>query len=123
MNKTKIKKIGYSIVSASILLPSLAFAQWGTGFNNAESSELPTGTITGIITQAMNWILALVGILGVIGFAIAGILYLTAAGSETQIEKAKKAMLMAIVGIIVALVGFVIIRAVDTWLMGSSSSF
>lgn len=123
MNKTKIKKIGYSIASASILLPSLVFAQWNTGFNNASSSQLPGGTITNIITQAMNWILALVGILGVIGFAIAGILYLTAAGSETQIEKAKKAMLMAIVGIIVALVGFVIIQAVDTWLTGSQSNF
>lgn len=121
--KTKIKKIGYGIASASILLPGVALAQWGKGYTNAGKSELPGGTITGIITQAMNWLLALVGILGVIGFVIAGIMYLTAAGSETQIEKAKKTMLMAIVGVVVALIGLVIIKAVDTWLGGGSSSF
>jgi cytochrome bd-type quinol oxidase subunit 2 len=121
--KTKIKKIAYGAISATVLLPSLVFAQWTTGLNNADTSALPGGTLTGIITQAMNWILALVGIIGVIGFAIAGILYLTAAGDETRIEKAKKAMLMSIVGVVVALVGLVIIRAVNTWLGGTESSF
>lgn len=121
--KTKIKKIGYGIASASILLPGVALAQWGKGISNAGKSQLPGGTISAIITQAMNWLLALVGILGVIGFVIAGILYLTAAGSETQTEKAKKAMLYAILGVVVALVGLVIIKAVNTWLGGSSSSF
>ncbi len=121
--KTKIKKIGYGVASASILLPGIALAQWGRGLSGAGSSELPGGTVLGIVTQAMNWLLALIGILGVIGFIIAGILYLTAAGSETQTEKAKKAMLAAIGGVVVALVGFVIIKAVNTWFGGGSSEF
>ena len=45
----------------------------------------------------MNWLLALIGIFGVIGFAIAGILYLTAAGDEDRINKAKSAMMYAII--------------------------
>ncbi|NMC87266.1 MAG: hypothetical protein GYA69_02320 [Candidatus Moranbacteria bacterium] len=77
----------------------------------------------GIITSAMNWLLILVGILGVIGFVIAGIIYLTAAGDEDQIAKGKKAMIYSIVGVIVALLGVVIIQAVQGMLSGSRSDF
>jgi uncharacterized membrane protein len=79
--------------------------------------------MVGIMTSGMNWILAIVGILGVVGFAIAGILYLTSAGNDDQITKAKRAMLMAIVGVIVALIGLVVMRAVKTWLGGSTTQF
>ena len=57
-----------------------------------------------------------------IGFVIAGILYLTAAGNESQAEKAKNAMTYSIIGVIVALVGYVIIQAVSAWL-GTSTTF
>jgi hypothetical protein len=59
----------------------------------------------------MNWLLGLVGVIGVIGFAIAGILYLTAAGDETRMGTAKKAMTYSIIGVIIALAGLVIINA------------
>lgn len=118
--KNKIKKIAYGGVSFALLAPLAALAQWNVGINNAGASGLPGESIWNIIRQAMNWLLGIVGFLGVIGFAISGILYLTAAGDEDQIAKAKKAMLMSIVGVIVALVGFVIIRAVDTWLGGGT---
>ena len=71
----------------------------------------------------MSWLLGLVGFLGVIGFAIAGILYLTAAGDDDRIQTAKKAMLWSIVGVIVALLGVVIIQAADKMLSGESSEF
>ncbi|KKP67126.1 MAG: hypothetical protein UR65_C0077G0011 [Candidatus Moranbacteria bacterium GW2011_GWE2_35_164] len=71
----------------------------------------------------MTWILGMVGFLGVIGFAIAGILYLTSAGDEDRIGTAKKAMTWSIVGVIVALLGVVIIKAADSMLQGKSSEF
>jgi hypothetical protein len=71
----------------------------------------------------MNWLLIVVGILGVIGFVIAGIIYLTAAGDTEQIDKGKKAMIYSIVGVIVALIGVVIIQAVQGMLGGSSKTF
>jgi hypothetical protein len=118
--KNKIKSIGYGVASAAILtVPMFALAQVALPAN----TNLPTGSIFDIVTNAMLWLLALVGIIGVIGFAIAGILYLTAAGNEEQIEKAKKAMLMSIVGVIVALVGIVIMKAVQAWLGGTNNRF
>ena len=117
--KQKTKKILYWLTSASLLVPTLAGAQ----FNTPTGTNLPEGSLMKIITSGMNWLLAVVGILGVVAFAIAGILYLTSAGDEKRIETAKKAMLMAIVGVIVALMGLVIITAVKKWLGGTSVDF
>lgn len=115
MNKIKNALYGAS-AAALALAPVAALAQWSAGVDNAESAGTPGGTIMGIIASAMDWLLAILGFLGIIGFVIAGILYLTAAGDEDQIERAKKAMMYSIIGVIVALLGFVIINAVDTWL-------
>ena len=70
----------------------------------------------------MKWLLIIVGILGVIGFAIAGVLYLTAAGDEDRIKSAKSAMIYSIVGIIVAMLGMVVINAAQKFL-GAQSGF
>ena len=120
--KNKIKKIAYGAVSAGILAPALAWAQWNKDEVNT-SATLPSGTIENIVVNLMKWLLGLVGFIGIIGFAIAGVLYLTAAGDEDKIGKAKNAMLYSIIGVIVALVGFVAIQAIETWLKGSSTAF
>jgi|WetSurMetagenome_2_1015567.scaffolds.fasta_scaffold290209_2 hypothetical protein len=117
--KLKTKRVFYWIASSMILIPLFAGAQ----FNPPTGTNLPEGSLMKIITSGMNWLLAIVGILGVVAFAIAGILYLTSAGDEKRIETAKKAMLMAIVGVIVALMGLVIITAVKKWLGGTSVDF
>lgn len=118
---TLVKNYFYSALAfALVLMPTLAHAQWST--NNAKSSALPQGSIIGIIQTAMNWLLAVLGFVGIIAFVIAGILYLTAAGDEKKVGTAKSAMTAAITGIIVALIGFVIIQAVNTWLQGSGQA-
>lgn len=117
----QIKQALYAVFSVALATaPAVAGAQWTV---SNKGSGLPTGTITQIVTSTMNWLLALLGFLGIIGFVIAGILYLTAAGDEDQIEKAKTAMTYSIVGIIVALIGFVIIQAVNSWLGGNNTTF
>lgn len=115
MNKIKNALYGAS-AAALALAPAIAGAQWGEGIERAAEGDTPTGTITDIIGSLMDWLLMILGFLGIIGFVIAGILYLTAAGDEDQIERAKKAMMYSIIGVIVALLGFVIIQAVTSWL-------
>jgi ABC-type cobalamin transport system permease subunit len=117
MKKT-VKNIMQVATLAVLSYPVSAFAQYappaGTG--------LPQNSIFKIIQGIMNWLLALVGIVGVIGFAIAGILYLTAAGDEDRISTAKKAMLYSIIGVIVALVGLVALTAAES-MLGAQSNF
>lgn len=103
--KTKIKYLAYSASAAVLTVPALAMAQFDQTAGGA--TGLPTSTVQSIITNIMNWLLVAVGIAGVIGFAIAGILYLTSAGDETRIGTAKNAMLYSIVGVVVALAGLV----------------
>lgn len=105
-----------------LAVPMVVFGQWETGISNAQSSGVPEATVTNIIRTIMNWLLAILGFLGIIGFVIAGIMYLVAAGDEKMIDRAKTAMTYSIVGIIVALIGFVIIRAVDALLNASGNN-
>ncbi|KKQ53055.1 MAG: hypothetical protein US70_C0006G0025 [Parcubacteria group bacterium GW2011_GWD2_38_11] len=113
------KKIAYASSAIAAAVPMVVRAQ----FETPTGTGLPAGSLIGILTSGMNWLLIVVGILGVIGFVIAGILYLTAAGDEGQIDKGKHAMIYSIVGVIVALLGVVIIKAVQGMLGGSSKSF
>ncbi len=102
----KIKTLIYSVFSAMLALPITASAQFAPPI----ATGLPVNSVFEIISNVMYWILALVGIIGVIGFAIAGIMYLTAAGNEERIATAKNAMLYSIIGVIVALAGLVALQ-------------
>jgi len=120
----KINKIKYVVLSMFLFSASSpVLAQWGIGQGNAQRSQLPAGSVTDIIMQIMYWLLGIVGFIGVIGFVISGILYLTATGDEEKITTAKKAMTWSIVGVIVALMGYVIIQAVDIMLGGGNARF
>ena len=102
-----------------ILLPLVALAQWDLD-GLTQASELPAQRIYIIIGNLMMWILGIFGFIGIIGFVISGIMYLTAAGNEDQITKAKAAMKWSIVGVIVGLGGLVIIWAINNALYGIS---
>ena len=66
----------------------------------------------------MWWILALIGMIAIIAFVISGIQYLISAGDEGMIETAKRNMTYSIVGVLVALSGWVIIKAINQFLGG-----
>ena len=118
-----LKHIGALSLTLTLLaVPMVAFGQWGIGNQNAASGGTPDASIYDIIKTTMNYLLAILGFLAIIGFVISGILYLTAAGDEKRVGNAKNAMFYSIMGVIVALVGYVIVRAVDAWLNASSNT-
>lgn len=116
--KKKVKLFFPSVSVMMMALPAMVLAQ----FEAPSGTQLPDSSIYAIIENIMNWILGIVGILGVIGFAIAGILYLTAAGDDAKIQTAKNAMMYSIIGVIVALVGLVAIKAV-AGMLGADQQF
>lgn len=139
-----MKKIFALIFAVSIIIaPVLASAEvsggvsvggkgWGVSFGlgggagggsgwslgNLGGFGLPDGSIMGIVKNLLMWLLGIFGLLGVIGFVISGVLYLTSAGDDDQIKKAKAAMKWSIIGVVVGLIGIVIIQAVDLALRG-----
>ena len=123
MNK-KQKTILATVLSSVLFLPMVVLGYSSTtGWSLNNDYNLPGGTITGIVSGVLDWLLGIFAILGVIGFVISGIIYLASAGDDTAIERAKRAMLYSILGIVVGLSGFLIMYAIDTMLTGSSSTF
>jgi len=114
--KKKVKMFSW-LITSSVLFPLITLAQWDPG-ELRHASDLPHETIYEIIENLMEWILGIFGFIGIIGFVISGIMYLTAAGNEDQITKAKAAMKWSIVGVIVGLGGLVMVWAIDSALRG-----
>lgn len=96
---------------------------YGGGWTLSNPYGLPQGSILGIASNMLFWLLAIFAILGVVGFVIAGIIYLLSTGDETMIARAKSAMLYSIVGIIIGLSGFLIMQAAAAMLAGQRSTF
>jgi hypothetical protein len=144
-----MKKYLKNIIAAGLLLigfltaPVSALAvSWGVGIDSsgnfsasvgsgnsyggwalANPYGLPSGSILGILSNLLFWLLAIFAIFGVIGFVLSGIFYLLAGADEGNAEKGKEGMKWSIVGIIVGLSGFIIMQAVSSLLGGASKTF
>ena len=70
--------------------------------------------VRGILANILAWLLSIVGIVAIIAFVVSGMQYFLAAGDPEMMKTAKTNALWSAIGIIVAISGFIIIRAVDT---------
>lgn len=119
-----LRKKAFQVVGASLVcMPLVAHAQWNVGRMNAGSAQLPGGSIYLIIAATLSWLLAVLGFVAVMGFVISGIQYLVSAGNEDMIETAKRNMKYSIIGVIVALSGWIVIQAIDRALNGTTTIF
>lgn len=79
----------------------------------------PAGQVTasGLILSFIQIALAIVGILAVLFVMIGGFRYVTAHGNEEQAEAAKKTLTHAIVGVVLVVLAFVIVRLITNALI------
>lgn len=102
-----------------VATPFLAGAQFqtpdpsGTGLTGGIGSET---TLTGFILRVINIALALAGLIAVLFLIIGGFRYITAGGNEDAAGSAKKIILNAVIGIIVIILSFVVVRVVSNTL-------
>ncbi len=111
------------LIVCSFLLGSTVFAQnvdplgvTQAGTNLGLSSLSPSI----IIARIINAILAILAVIIVIYMIYAGALWMTAAGKEDQIEKAKKTLINAVIGLIIVLSSWGITRFVLQKLLEST---
>ena len=122
--KISVKHVAsFVFVLTMIVVPQIVFGAtlgqqggWSQGLTNGQTGGVSTQTPTAIITNIINYALAIIGFLGVLGFIIAGIMYLVSAGNEDTAEKAKSYMVNSIIGVIIALLGYVVMAAISTLL-------
>jgi hypothetical protein len=83
------------------------------------TGNLPcTSTATQLILWIINIILSLSGLIAVLVVVIGGFRYLTSMGNEEVTSQAKKMILNAIIGIIIIVLSFVIVRVITNGLAG-----
>lgn len=72
-------------------------------------------TISEIAMNVLNFLLGIIGIIAIIMLVAAGMMYLTAAGSESRIETAKNMTKWSIVGITIALASLIIVKQIASF--------
>lgn len=121
----KVKNFGYAVASTLAALPAMvSAAAFDTGLDKAQGSAgLPStaaqGGVVGFLSTILNWLLGILGVVALIAFVIAGFMYIFSAGDEEKAEKAKNTMLYAIIGVVVALIGYIIIKVIQGFLNGN----
>jgi len=121
MKKLTKKTVLGLVLAALILTPVMAltvidapssgaFSSWGA---NCAPGGVPTD-IRQAIMNVTNWILGFVAIIATLIVIYGGVLYLTAAGNEEAVEKAKKTISYGIIGIVICGLAYAIVIVVST---------
>lgn len=82
------------------------------------TTGLSSQPVATLLLNLMDWLLAILGFIAIIAFIISGLQYLLSTGDEGMAETAKRNMQYSIIGVLVALSGWVIIQAIDGALSG-----
>jgi len=77
-------------------------------------SDAPT--FKEISVNVLNFLLSIVGIIAIIMLVVSGILYFFSAGDEKRMQIAKSSARYAVIGVILALSGIIVIRTIGVFL-------
>lgn len=103
----------------ALLTPlQLILADWSTGLGTAGTFGLPNAMPENILTNFLLWLTYILAIIAALAFVISGVMFLTSGGNPEQTTKAKDFVKYSIIGLIVSLSGYIIIRLIDDILMG-----
>lgn len=112
-----MKKYFLILCLLAVLVPSFVFAATpGTVNNDTLKNPLKSGydSIPDFIEAVIEDIVIPIGFTVVVFFIIySGFLFVTAAGNETTLEKAKKSILYAVIGAAILLGAWAIAKAID----------
>ena len=110
---TQWSNVAVIILTLAVALsPFLVAAQFtvpdsgGTGLPNDSSAR-------GFIVRVINIALALAGLIAVFFLILGGFRYVTSLGNEEAAGQAKKIILNAIIGIVIIILSFVIVRVIS----------
>lgn len=94
-------------IQFTFLIPVLLFPIWVEAGPIDQAQPLSVG-----LTNILDFLLAIIGIVAIIGLVTAGSLYFFAAGDMRQIVLAKKATFAGMTGVLIALGGYALIRTI-----------
>ncbi|NQU78103.1 Ig-like domain-containing protein [Candidatus Falkowbacteria bacterium] len=105
------------LVLAIFLLPKIGLAQtYDEGLGQVqEITQFSDQPLTITIAKIIRWVLGFLGLIALILLIYAGFMWMTSAGNPERIEKAKKIMISAVIGMLIIVTAF----AITTFLIRS----
>jgi hypothetical protein len=118
-----IKRLSIALIYLSLPITTLA---QGIILDNTPNPGLPgkikgdntTGTFSGTVYGIIQIVLSVVGLIAVAYIIYGGFRYVTSAGDEKAVGEAKKTILNAIIGLIVVILSYVLVRVVTNATFG-----
>ncbi|MGA2417901.1 MAG: hypothetical protein ABSF55_01510 [Candidatus Staskawiczbacteria bacterium] len=103
MNKNKLALISLGI----LLLPALALADTPAPINHIPD-------LTSVVTSIENAVWIVFGLIAVICFIYAAVLFLTAGGTPEKVQAARSAFLWGVAGVAVGIIAYSIVAIVSS---------
>lgn len=107
----KLSKLATGLALAAVAAAPL-MASAVTAFTVEDvgaSLGLGTADLKNTVINILNWVLGILALVAVIMIIMGGFQWLTAAGNEEKIEKAKKVISAAVIGLIIVLLAWAIV--------------
>ena len=120
--RNKIKKVAYVVSSSAILGALSVVAVHAAGLDVPQQDAMAKAGFYTLLQYVLNFILAVLGVLGIVGIAVSGVLYITSGGDEKRTEMAKQWMLYSIMGLVIALLGYTIVKSIANLLGGTDAA-
>ena len=107
----KFSKFATGLATAALIAaPFAAFAATPFSIENVGGSVgLGTADLKATIVNIISWVLGILALVAVVMIIIGGFQWMTAAGNEEKIEKAKKVISAAVIGLIIVLLAWAIV--------------
>ncbi len=106
----KISKIAFwTFLSAAVLLPTVANAQPTIDPELGTTLGLGSADLKATVINILQWALGLLALVAVVMIIAGGFMWMTAGGNEEKIEKAKKLISAAVIGLIIVLLAWAIV--------------
>ncbi len=119
--KSKKQIITQALIVLAIMVGTLSMFNLAAHAAILNSTDVP-GVITdatggqtslrGLVLTIINYFLGFLGLLAVIMVVYGGVTYVSSAGNDEAVGKAKKIIMYALIGIVIILLSFVVVKAV-----------
>lgn len=112
LEKTK-KIISFVALASSLAIPQAVFAADPAGQSLVPSQLEPINNPITVIRGIIRFILLIAFIIAFIMLLVGGIRWIMAGGDEKSVEKARNTITAALIGLVVILVAYALIRIVE----------
>lgn len=120
MKKTIKKSVLSLIIFLVLSLPFVSHIQvmyaqgipFDPGENIQKATNLPKGNLKDTTVRIVQWALGFLGLIAAIFMIYGGIMWMTSAGNEERVKKAKSLLTSAVIGLIIILLSWAIVTFV-----------